>query len=103
MLGEPVTDIAKPIDMSRQIDAVAQRRGGFGACGDDGEVENGKRDHGAKLVRQTAATKAPGVQIRPAHAGTQQPAGVHMNGTMDSNIHILVILPTDISRAVQDL
>ena len=25
MLGEPVADIAEPIDMARQIDAVAQR------------------------------------------------------------------------------
>ena len=47
MLGEPVADIAKPIGMARQIDAVAQRRGGLGAGGDDGEVENGERDHGA--------------------------------------------------------
>ena len=40
MLGEPVADIAEPIDMARQIDAVAQRRGGLCACGDDGEVED---------------------------------------------------------------
>lgn len=40
MLGEPVADIAEPIDMLRQIDAVAQRRGGFCACGDDGEVKD---------------------------------------------------------------
>ena len=44
MFGQPVADIAQAIDMARQIDAVAQRRGGFGACGDDREVEDGKRD-----------------------------------------------------------
>ena len=31
VLGEPVTDIAERIDMPRQVDAVAQRRGGLGA------------------------------------------------------------------------
>ena len=40
MLGEPVADIAEPIDMARQVDAVAQRRGRLGACGDDGKVED---------------------------------------------------------------
>ena len=40
MLGEPIADIAEPIDMARQVDAVAQRRGGFCACGDDGKVED---------------------------------------------------------------
>ena len=40
MLGEPVADIAEPIDMARQVDAVAQRRGRLGAGGDDGEVED---------------------------------------------------------------
>ena len=69
MLGEPVADIAEPIDMARQIDAVAQRRGWLGAGGDDGEVEDGKRDHGAKLVRPTGATKSPAVQVRPANGG----------------------------------
>ncbi len=50
MLGEPVADIAEPIDIACQIDAVAQRgrRPGFG--GNDGEVEDGKRDHGRKLI-----------------------------------------------------
>ena len=46
MLGEPVADIAERIGMARQIDAVAQRRGRLGAGGDDGEVEDGERDHG---------------------------------------------------------
>ena len=40
VLGKPVADIAEAIDMARQIDAVAQRGGGSGACGDDGEVED---------------------------------------------------------------
>ena len=40
MLGEPVADEAEPIDMARQVDAVAQRGGGFCACGDDGKIED---------------------------------------------------------------
>ena len=40
MLGEPVADKAEPIDMARQVNAVAQRRGGFCACGNDGKVED---------------------------------------------------------------
>jgi hypothetical protein len=40
VLGKPVADIAEPIDMARQIDAVLQRVGRTGACGDDGEVED---------------------------------------------------------------
>ena len=69
MLGQPVPDIAEPVDMARQIDAVAQRGGWFGAGGDDGEVEDGKWDHGAKLVRPTGATKSLAVQVRPANEG----------------------------------
>ena len=46
MFGQPVADIAQRIGVARQIDAVAQRRGRFGAGGDDGEVEDGERDHG---------------------------------------------------------
>ena len=57
MLGEPIADIAEAIGMARQIDAVAQRRGRLGAGGDDGEVEDGERDHGAKLVRRLEHTK----------------------------------------------
>ena len=44
MLGQPVADIAQAIGMARQIDAVAQRRGGFGARGDDREVEDRKEE-----------------------------------------------------------
>ena len=40
VLGKPVADVTKRIDMARQIDAVAQRGGGFCACGDDGKVED---------------------------------------------------------------
>ena len=40
MLGEPVADKAEPIDVARQVDAVAQRGGGFCAGGDDGKVED---------------------------------------------------------------
>ena len=32
--------LAEHIDMARQVDAVAQRRGGLRACGDDGEIED---------------------------------------------------------------
>ena len=46
VLGKPVTDIAQAIDMLRQVDAVAQRRSGPGARGDDGEIEDGERNHG---------------------------------------------------------
>ena len=59
MLGQPVPDIAELIDMARQIDAVAQRRRGLGAGGDDGKVEDGERDHGAKLMRPARADKGP--------------------------------------------
>ena len=68
MLGQPIADIAEPIDMARQVDAVAQRRGRSGAGRDDGKVEYGKRDHGANLVRPIEGTKAPAAQIRPALA-----------------------------------
>ncbi len=66
VLGEPVSDIAEAIDMARQVDAVAQRRSGFRACGDDGKVEDGKRNHRDKLVRGVSRTKAPMAQIRGA-------------------------------------
>ena len=46
VFGQPVADIAQRIGVARQIDAVAQRRGGLGAGGDDGKVEDGKRNHG---------------------------------------------------------
>ena len=59
MFGQPVAGIAERIGVARQIDAVAQRRGGLGAGGDDGEVEDGERNHGAKLVRHFQADKGP--------------------------------------------
>ena len=74
MLGKPVPDIAERIDMARQIDAVAQGARGFGASGDDGKVENGKRDHGRKLVCGVEATKAPIRQIRAAQDGVDRQA-----------------------------
>ena len=40
MLGQPISGVAELIDMARQIDAVAQRRGRLGACGNDGKVED---------------------------------------------------------------
>ena len=73
MFGEPVADIAQPIHVARQIDAVAQRRGGLGARGDNGEVEDGKRDHRVKLVRRGETTKAPAAQIWPAKASRKAP------------------------------
>ena len=57
MFGQPVADIAQRIGMARQIDAVAQRRGGLGAGGDDGEIEDRERNHGDKLVRPGRRTK----------------------------------------------
>ena len=70
MFGQPVADIAEAIGMARQIDAVAQRRGGFCACGDDREVEDRERNYGGKLVCIVGCTKGLGAQIRRASAGT---------------------------------
>ena len=69
MLGQPIADITQRIRVTRQIDAVAQRRGRFGARGDDGKVEDRERNHGAKLVRRIGPTKAFAAQIRRAPAG----------------------------------
>src|SRR6266851_2391167 len=66
VLGQPVADIAQRIRMARQIDAVAQRRGGLGAGRDDGEVEDRERNHEINLVRQIGPTKGRGAQIRRA-------------------------------------
>jgi hypothetical protein len=44
-------------------------------------------------VRRTAATKAPDVQIRPAHAGTEQPPGADVSGTIYNNIFKIVTCP----------
>ncbi len=74
MLGEPVADIAQRIDVARQIDAVAQRRGWFGAGGDDREVEDGKRDHGANLVRRRRGHKGCD-HADQARNGTRRPWG----------------------------
>ena len=47
MLGEPVADIAELVDMAGKVDALAQRRRRAGFRGDNGEVEDGERDHPA--------------------------------------------------------
>ena len=44
MFGQPVADIAERVGVARQIDAVAQRRGGLGAGGDDREVEDRREE-----------------------------------------------------------
>ena len=66
VLRQPIPDKTKRIGVPRQIDAVAQRRGGTGSRGDDGKVENGERNHGPKLVRVGEPTKGPVAQIRRA-------------------------------------
>ena len=66
MLGQPVADIAQRIGMARQIDAVAQSRGGPGAGRDDGEVEDGERDHRHKLMCQAGRATGPDARIRAA-------------------------------------
>ena len=58
MLGKPIADITQIIDVARQIDRIAQRRRRPGAGGDDGEVEDGERDHLAKLVHLDEPTKS---------------------------------------------
>ena len=68
MFGQPITQVAQRIGVARQVDAVAQRRGGFGAGGDDREVEDRERNHGNKLVRQSGRTKGPDPQIWGAKA-----------------------------------
>ena len=103
VLGKPVADIAEPIDMARQVDAVAQRRGRFGACGDDGEVEDGKRDHGAKLVRQMRGRQRPGRADQARAGGTSgMPDCDHEVGQIyDISTIISVCPPSMISRRYQ--
>ena len=84
--------------MARQIDAVAQRRRRLGAGGDDGEIEDGKRDHGGNLMRAVGATKARAAQIRRAPA---MPAYRWLRGKWDEYIdhyYISIHLPTNVSR-----
>src|SRR5258706_3629783 len=66
MLGQPVADIAERVRVARQIDAVAQRCRGLGAGSDDGQVEDGERNHCPYLVHGIRPTKGPGAQIRRA-------------------------------------
>src|SRR5215475_14069706 len=79
MLGEPVADIAEPVDMARQIDAVAQRGGRRRGGGDDGEVEDGERYHGPKLMHGSGPTM--GAVGRAGLTGTRKKAntagGIH--------------------------
>src|SRR5216683_6529150 len=70
MLGQPVADVALRVRVAREIDAVAQRRGRFGAGGDDGKVEDRERNHRDKLMRYFRPTKASAAQIRRASATT---------------------------------
>ena len=86
MLGEPVADIAEAVGMARQVDAVAQRRGGFCAGRDDGEVENGKRNHRDKLVWGISRTKAPMAQIRRARKGARTRPSGRSGGTHLMNL-----------------
>ena len=78
MFGQPVADIAEAIGMARQIDAVAQRRGGFCPRGDDREVEDRERNHGGNLVGLVRSTKGLAAQIRaaPARMWNQGPRAV---------------------------
>ena len=66
MLGKPIADIAERVGVARQIDAVAQRRSRLGAGGDDGEIEDGERNHGPNLVCPPGRTKGHPVQMRRA-------------------------------------
>jgi hypothetical protein len=66
MFGQPIAGVAQRVGVARQIDAVAQRRGRFGARGDDRKVEDGERNHGFNLVRRFGLTKGPDAQIRRA-------------------------------------
>src|SRR6202011_1802809 len=63
---QPVADITQRVRVTRQIDTVAQRRGGLGAGRDDGKVEDREGNHGINLVRQIGPTKGLGAQIRRA-------------------------------------
>src|SRR6266404_5331000 len=74
MLGEPIADVAELIRVARQIDAVAQRRRGFGAGGDDGQVEDGERNHRPYLVHGIRPTKGFGTQIRRAGEAERRPS-----------------------------
>ena len=90
MLGEPVADIAELVDMARQVDAVAQRGRGPGFGGDDGEVEDGKRDHGCKLI--AAAERAMGIIVQSGCAPRQFSKSIV--GTDDKFLTFTFSLPT---------
>src|SRR4051812_23952464 len=76
--------------MPRQIDAVAQRRGGLGAGGDHREVENGKRDHASKLVPHLRRTKGRGAAHGPFN-GSLQDAWADFSMTFRYSIRPILI------------
>ena len=82
MFGQPIAHVTQRIGFARQVDAVAQRRGGLGAGGDDGEVEDRKRNHDFNLVRHAGPTKAPAAQIRRAPIGRADGAPESVGGTI---------------------
>src|ERR1700710_2140119 len=87
MLRQPIADVAERVGVARQIDAVAQRRGGFCAGGDDRQVENGERKHGLKLVRDIRRTKGPIAQIRRASATMARSQAMQAVGWIVTNPH----------------
>src|SRR6267143_2011760 len=93
MLRQPVADVAQRVSVAHQIDAVAQRRGGLGARGDDGEVEDRERNHGNKLVRYSRPTKAPLTQIRRASATTRDDCSDMASGTRYSCWSEIIFCP----------
>jgi hypothetical protein len=68
MFGEPVTEVAQPVGVARQIDAVAQCGGGFCAGRDDGQIEDRERNHRPNLVLRIGPTKGRAAQVRRAPA-----------------------------------
>src|SRR5882672_8613205 len=86
MLGQPIADITECIGVTRQIDTVAQRRGGFCACRDDRQVQNGERKHGLKLVRDVRRTKGLIAQIRRASAAPAWPRATQTVGQTAINL-----------------
>src|ERR1700692_785898 len=93
MLGQPVADIAQRVGVARQVDAVAQRRRRLGAGGDDGEVEDGKRDHRSNLVCWTGRTKGAVAQTRRASAGRGSDSRPRAGGMIFRNSFVFLFCP----------
>jgi hypothetical protein len=55
VLRHPVTLVAERLDVTREVERIAQRLTGIAAFGDRGKIENGEWDH-----RMTIAPYAPG-------------------------------------------